>query len=296
MSDDERLAALIDGRLDERQRAELLERLALSEEDLEVLAEAGTITRELEEEDRVAAAASEATTTVIQLPARRQVSRYRGWMPIAAILAGVALGIGLWKAGPPGRRGSPVAVVDRLANADRQPPALDANPWGPKRGGADPEGFARGVRLGVRLTDLQLAARRGDPGAVQAAAASVASLLTPVPEASRELAFYKDLSKSAAPDTFGLGAHAAAVARKAGDEAVRLGAWAQAARIAAAERDAGFFADAPRELDRFAGAREVRRDAANAVRDIRADLPPDGPAGWARLSGHLDDLLGKAGQ
>lgn len=52
--DDERLSALLDGRLSDREREELLAHLAVSGDDLEVFAETAAILREMEEEDALA--------------------------------------------------------------------------------------------------------------------------------------------------------------------------------------------------------------------------------------------------
>src|SRR5215208_5211320 len=54
--DPERLAALLDGRLDERARSEILAQLAASEADLEVMADAAAVMREMEMAETLVAA------------------------------------------------------------------------------------------------------------------------------------------------------------------------------------------------------------------------------------------------
>jgi hypothetical protein len=303
MSDAERLAALIDGRLDERQRAELLARLAVSEKDLEVLADAGAVTRELEEEDRAAAAAGaeHGGADVIPLapPRARRVPRYR-WMPIAAVLAGIAVGGVYVASNPAAVAASPVAVVDHLENDDLPASAqLGPESWGtPDRGsGARLEPFARGVRLGVGLADLQVAVRSRDRVAVRVAAGEVSTLLKLVPAEASEASYYERvLQGKEAPSEADLKSRAGRVAKAADANAVALGAWARAARLAAAGGNAQFFTETHGELDRLAGANHLPKPVADALNKVKADLPRGRQPDWTRLPDDLERLLQAAGR
>lgn len=261
MKNAERLAALLDGRLDAHRRDELLTELAASEDDFDAYADAVAITAELEgaapevkpirtgPEVTPIQAEPEVTQTRVTaevMPIDAAPSRRRGlaprWMAIAAVLAGIALAPWLWTRYA-GGRGDLVAV-----EADALPPGWNASPWGVTRGANDgltPE--ARAVRLGARLVDVELAVRGRDPATAQLAT-ETAMLLEGIPDApaAPAAAIYRQVARRA-------GEHAErlrplleqgreVVPQMAGEEGVRLGAWLESARIAAANRDRGFFA------------------------------------------------------
>jgi hypothetical protein len=297
MADAERLAALLEGRLDERQRAELLERLALSEDDLELLADAAAVAQEIEEEDRAVevVGAAEGDRGIVPLPVRRPPPRLR-WLPLAAVFVGVAVAGVLTQTGLGRRDRSPMAVVDHLASADQPPPAgLDPTPWVDSRGSEDRlSTFARGVQLGVRLADLQLARGRDAPEA-HALSAEVAKMLDAVPGTAQEASFYGDVAPGASPKE--LRRHALTVAKLADSTAVALGAWVQAARIAAWRHDAEFFRRTPDPLDgRSSAPAGMKPQAVAALNAVRADLSAKGPPDWSRLDTELYTLLRTAGR
>lgn len=256
--DPERLAALLDGRLDERQRAEVLERLASSDEAFEAYADAVAATRELEASDE-----AEGVTPLAPRRGRRWWRRPGGhWLAIAATVAGVTVSTVLWTRlrapdlDDPGR----FAMLLEAEGAGL-PAAWDARPWSVTRGPGDPlTPEARAVRLGVRLTDLEVAVRGGDPR-VPELAAEIGALLEDVPAAGPVAAVYREVGRRSgeSPERLEplLEQGRVAVARAAGEDYVRLGAWAEAARIAAARRDEEFFR-----------SRETR-----AVLDWAVDLP-----------------------
>ena len=77
-------------------------------------------------------------------------------------------------------------------------------------------------------------------------------------------------------------------------DALQLGAWAEAARLAAVRRDAAFFRDGPTRpmLDR--AAQLAPSDSARAaVREVRRLLPGAAGPRWKELAGALDRLLGE---
>ena len=87
----EELAALLDGKLDQSRRAELLARLGSSEEALEAYANASAVVNELEAGDTTRSTAPSKLTG----RAPRRVPRW-SWMAIAAALAGIAVAPWLW--------------------------------------------------------------------------------------------------------------------------------------------------------------------------------------------------------
>ena len=276
--DPERLAALLDGRLGQTERAELLSRLAASEQSLEAHADAVAVANELE-------------------PRRRQLPTIR-WIAIAAVLAGIALAPWLWTRLRPSAPDEPGRFVALLAARSAGLPAgLEDSPWGSVRGADEPlTADARAVRLGARLVDLELAVQRGDTVAARVAA-DVSALLEGIPAAGPVSAMYRDIGQraGAAPrDLEPLLAEAGSAAAKlAGPDLVRLGAWVEAARIAAAAHDAGFFGARQSratlaDAGTLAGLTEPARAALGRVQaTVAAEHAPD----WSALGRDLTELL-----
>jgi hypothetical protein len=78
---------------------------------------------------------------------------------------------------------------------------------------------------------------------------------------------------------------------------VALGAWAEAARLAAGERDAGFFrARATREaLERAARDQALPADARAGVERVRAALAASAAPDWGTLEREAARILASAG-
>jgi len=296
--DPERLAALLDGRLEGRARDEALAQLAASDDDaLGAYADAVAVQRELDAED---AASVPAASGAKVLPFRRR------WMPpapllaLAAVLAAVALGIGGWwargaaDAGDPGRYAA-------LLRRPGVPAEWDAAPWAATRavdGPLDPR--ARAVRLGARITDLQASAAARDAAGTRQAAADVAALLDSLPAAGAAAAVYDEVGRRAGEPAAALepvlerGRRTAA--RLAGEDGVALGAWAEAARLAAARRDAAFFRsrDTRAALDRAAPSGAVPPAARAALDRLRSASA--GEPDWTALQRDAAELLAAAGR
>ncbi len=309
-----RLAALLDGRLGVAEREQLLGELAASDDALGAYADAAAALGELEREGIVpepagpvrpvagpaatpapnAPGAAPGSTPVVSLaeaPARRRPFGgwpVRRWAAVAAA-AVVAAGPALWwrtqpddgaTAGVP----SSVALLAPEARSAGLPAGWDGTPWRVTRGAGDPlTAEARAVRVGARVTDLELAAAAGDTAAARAVAADVAALLDEVPGGGAAAAAYRALDA-------GAGAAALARARRdaalvAGEEGFAFGAWLEAARVAAARRDAAFFRSGASRaaLERLRGSTEGERVlAAAAARE---------PAAWPALGDALAALL-----
>ena len=277
--DPERLAALLDGRLSKAERAELVSRLAASEQTLEAYADAAAVAGELQ-------------------PGRRRWLPPVRWIAIAAALAGLALAPWLWTRARSGARDDPGRFVALLASRTGSLPAgLDANPWGSVRGPDQAlTAGARAARLGARLVDLELAVQRRDTMAA-AMAADIIALLDWVPAAGPVSAMYRDIGARAGAPPRELEPHLARAARAAaalaGPDLVQLGAWAEAARIAAARQDTRFFhARQSRETlaraDTLAGLTMPARAALGRVQPaLAAGRTPD----WSALGRDLTELL-----
>ncbi|HET6764429.1 MAG TPA: hypothetical protein VFH27_12175 [Longimicrobiaceae bacterium] len=213
---------------------------------------------------------------VIALDVERTRRRGPGWkavLPIAAVVAGLSVLPVVWKSGraetDPG-----VYAHQGSFGAAGLPAGWNRAPWSATRGaddGLSPR--ARAVRLGVAITDLELAVAANDPRAAEIAG-DVQRLLEPVPAAGAISQYYDGI---AAGQVNGPAAEAAvgkarlAIARLPDGEMVLTGAWLEAARLAAARHDAAFFATAEsREQLRKARASEevpaqARSDLSNAV-------------------------------
>jgi hypothetical protein len=308
MTNAERLAALLDGQLGAHRREELIAELAASDDDIEAYADAVAITAELEAAPEVtpidASAGAVATTPEPEgaapgvTPIHAAPSRRRGlaprWMALAAVLAGIALAPWLWTrfTADPG-----LVAVEAAA----LPAGWDASPWGTTRGAGDPmTEEARAVRLGARLVDVELAVRGRDPAAAQLAT-ETAILLEGISGAAPAAGIYHEVARRAGEPAERLEplleVGRKTVPQTAGEEGVRLGAWIESARIAAAMRDRGFFASrATRSrLERMARDPSLPPAARSAVTRIQAEVGSGGAPEWSILERELSGLLRSLG-
>jgi hypothetical protein len=309
MKNAERLAALLDGRLDAHQRDELLTELAASEDDFGAYADAVAITAELEgaapevtpinavREVTPISAEPEVTPTEVApgvTPIHAAPSRRRGlaprWLAIAAVLGGIALAPWLWT-----RFAADRGLI--AVEADALPAGWDASPWGATRGPGDPlTAEARAVRLGARLVDVELAVRGRDPATAQLAT-ETAMLLEGIPGAAPAASIYREVARRAGEPAERLDPlldrGREVVPQIAGEEGVKLGAWFESARIAAAARDDGFFASrATRsQLERMARDSSLDPSARDGVERIRAATVSSGDADWNTVQREVTTLL-----
>jgi hypothetical protein len=272
------LARLLDGALDERERADLLARILGDEEAQAVLADAAAALESLE-----AGASPDANAGSAVQPgapgfdaaiargdldagddtrtggrgagpaepvpfAKPNARRAGGWLALAAILA--LLSVVPWmvlrdRAPVEDTPSRMVALLD--ARQEGLPRGWDPDPW-PVRRAAEPalSDDARAARVGARLVALELALGSGDVPGTARFAADIAALLEPVPAASPAARLYGEVSARAAEGTTVVAPLAergeAGVLALLG-EPLLFGAAAETARIAALRRDARFFRD-----------------------------------------------------
>lgn len=294
--DDERLSALLAGRLEGPEREELLAHLSTSEEDAEVAINAAAILREMEEEDAEAAAAGGAQPALsprhdVVPPSVQQ--RARGWprktprWAVPLVLAGLGV-LGFWATqGRISPAPGPLQVAAALSEPERSLPAdwVESAPLPGDRGEDDRSAVAAGVylarlavsiRAGDATTTTLLAGRaadRYDAGVLrqiqQRAGAPADSLLPLLETATTRLESLYD------PDY------------------LRAGAWIEAARLAAEREDAGFFAhrDTRAMLDHIERTTSENPDAQGDIARIRAALSADGGLDWTALETGLNSLL-----
>ncbi len=301
-TDDERLAAFLDGRMDARRRQETLARFTASAEEREALAVTADILRELEEEDAEAARAAGAESKgagVIPLHSRRPArTRILQWVAIAAVLAGIALVTGRALQGRDPVAGEPVRLAARLEHADEGLPAgwTEQRPWSSVRGegGASTAGEqrARSARAGAMLVDLSVAVQARDAAATRVLAAQLAARFDP--QGGRAGAL-RQIADGAGGDPERLqpliGEATERIAGGLDADALRLGAWTEAAGLAAARQDAAFFKDraTQRTLD-DAGRLTQADPAANAALQRVRLLAPADPPRWDALVPAIDAL------
>lgn len=294
----ERIAALLDGRLEERERADLLAHLATSDDAYEAFVDAAAVTRELE-------GGESGTDNVISLPAiRRAPGRWTsrtGWFALAAVIAGVAVLPFLQTSIREPQYGDPGRFVGMLKSDDAGlPPGWNGRPWTTTRGASDPlTPRARAVRLGARLVDLELGVRAQD-SSVAVLAAEIAALLEDIPASGAVAATYRDFQKSRAERPMELQSTLeqgrVGVARLAGEEPVEWGAWLEGARISLARGDVEYIESrASRALLRRVSARNDFNPLGRAAIDRVLEAATAGVRDRDRVSEDLTSLLRAAG-
>jgi hypothetical protein len=311
----ERLAALLDGRVDHDRRAAILVEVADSDEVAAVLAEAAAVLRELEMDDagEVDAATAYGITaaappvggehapeelTGVRVPApppdapssaagravstvRRSSSWWRRAAPwLAAAVALLAL-VPLLRHDQAIQTPADVFGV-RLAVETRRQAAIEAPPaWSTSRSSQTAlSSEARAARLGVRLADLQLAVERRDPAA-PALARDVALLLSDLDGGAPLVAHYEGIAGS--PE----------VAEADLREALRLGREAVVTAVGPGAEDILALAAWARfgQAAVLAGDRAFLEDERGRMLLERAGVAvaPDGPA--AQAIARLSSLL-----
>jgi hypothetical protein len=221
---------------------------------------------------------------------------HRRWYAAAAGIAAIA--VGSWLFARLRELGSDPADGGKLlASAGvRLPPGWDGQPWTATRGATEPlSADARAARLGARLTDLEVAVAARDSGAA-VIAGDIAFLLSGIDASGPLTTIYEAVRRRAGEPadqlTPLLEDGRDAVARLAGAESVALGTWAEAARLAAATRNVGFFRSPATRLV-LGGDGVSQRDptAARAAQRIRALAAGGNSTDWTTLESATTELL-----
>ena len=319
--DPERMAALLDGRLEAQARDQLLAELANSEDGLGTLSDTAALLRNLElaeaSPDVVPApdhaenvAQPAAVDVVAQKPLtllsstgdshdatkqrRQRTSSPRSWA-IAAALVGI-VGIGLWyrSTAATGRLNYPADMIALLNTPEGVHPAPVA--WSTTRGPADRlSASARGVRFGARATEIEIAARSRDASTVARLAAEMATLLNGAKGSGLAVQLYEQIATTSQPvQVDQLRERWDTAITLLDRESALLGAWLVTAREAVAQRDGGFFQKpGSRDVIRSLGARipsapSVERQA---VGDLESLAQGATPSSWDALDRALTTLL-----
>jgi hypothetical protein len=282
--DAERLASLLDGRVDEQARATLLTQIAASDDALEDLVVASGILAEVESHREAGRAGR---------PERPRRWRRNGWFAIAAVLVAVlALPwvIGKRDPSPNARRG-----IEEMLSTDRPalPPGWTEHLWAPSRGATTTLPHdARAVRLGAYLVDFEAARRSADPRA-RDIAASIAALLDDIPGGVVLAAPYRAATTG---DVSPAVAARPAVVEAAGVVPVAVGVWTERARLAAARHDSAFFAALPfTDVERWMEQTNATPSARAALAHVRESARVTGPRDWGPLQSDLETILSELG-
>ncbi|MFN2317481.1 MAG: hypothetical protein ABR551_02825 [Gemmatimonadales bacterium] len=277
----EQLAALLDGTLSREERAKLLVELAGSPEDVALLLESAAI------------AGEETTSEVVSLVPRRP---WRWWGLAVAATVATVVAVSLLRAPA---EPEVLALVTQLDG--RTPPGEDwaAAPWtgtrGFEDGGVDP---VLAFRVGVRLVDLETAARGGQPEVAARMADELSRLLGATAGGTPFAARYALLGEVAPEGE--RRALAAEVSRLWGESPwLDAGAWLRAAQLATILEDETFFAEnstAKRRLDALVPAIEGAQAGGDAtfatgLRAVADLLSRPGTPDWGELGGRLSRLL-----
>jgi hypothetical protein len=313
MRDAERLAAMLDGRVDERERARLLALLAASEIAFDAVVDAAAVRADVADAEPLAAQprsvpaggppvaarpdAAERVTAVVSPRAARAFGGWRARAALAAGVAAIALAATLLLRGPSSGAENPHAIASLLAQRAHDAAAWQPGAWGSTRAAGDPLTVdTRAVRLGALLVGLTVADRESRPEA-GAIAADVAALIAAVPAGGPLAAHYARIAERPvdASNRTLLAEGAAALGGLVPVDWLRAGAWLESARVAAAARDEAFL----RRPETAAAMRDVRAlrplpDAA-AVPLERVDAllaaPLDHAAAWSALEAALAAAL-----
>ncbi|HET8622559.1 MAG TPA: hypothetical protein VFM14_03275 [Gemmatimonadales bacterium] len=289
--DPEKLAALMDGRLADAERTDLLAHLARSPEALEIHADAAAVLGELESKSgKVVPLVSPRAAGGRRLPPR--------WLAAAAILAGVALAGPLFYATRSDPDGAGFSARLREHGA-LLPAGVDDRPWTTVRGAVTDAltPGARAGRAGALSVDLEIAVWSRDTAAASRLASELAALLGGVPAGAPVAAMYHVAAQRAAaqPEELQplLDRAADAAGKLTEPDVYRLAAWAEASRIAAAQRRPEFFqAGENRSLLEWASEiKTLPEGAAPVLERLRSALPSPGVPDWTALDRDLAELL-----
>ena len=299
--DDERLAALLEGRLEGQERDELLAYLANAGEDYQVFANSAAVLREIEEEE--AAQAQKADEQVSHLPAREVPPSVRSaWKParrrpralrwaVPTVLAWLVALVLYLRSGDDGPRSGAVQLAALLETADQGVPAdWTAYPWPGKRGTSAGGSRTDGARAGAMLVDLSVAVQARN-------AADTRRIVRDLQLFDEQGVALGEIAARAGQPSDSLRPRMQQAAERLEGlyerDFVRLGAWAQAGRLAARRRDAAYFAtdDVRGMLEPAEGLTRGDAPAQQALSAVRATLPAEGAPRWDVLETAFRDLL-----
>jgi hypothetical protein len=298
---DEEIGALLDGRVPEPRRTELLTRLAADDADYDVFADTAAVLREAEEEGSAAKESvvdSEVVRETKVIPLRPR--RASGWrspavrsLAAAAVLATTVLVPVLRTRMIANRWRSPEHLYAALATPGAQLP----QPVGVKRGGGpEADGTGTAARLGIMHMDMVVLVNAGDTAQASLLAGEAAALLGNVGGAGEVATAYTQVRDSTqwerATVLDRLAAARVEAAELTDPDYFALGAWTEAARLAANQRDAAFFTERGRRkaLEQAVSLEGLNDDAKAAATRLLAVQEQGTIQDWTSVSSDLAAL------
>jgi hypothetical protein len=298
LTTDERIAALLDGKLGEQERAALLAELGLSRDELEILLNSAATLSELEEEDRAAGVIpiTAHRLTETHAPKRERPPVWRRPAVLSAAAAAVlAIGGGLVLTRE--RGASPTRAVAELSDPGRGLPNTVPSPFSANRGNGQMSGRRQSVRYGALAADLEIAAIGNNLERFHALADSISELLAETGDRVA-LSDYAELAeRPTIPPRDLIERLQAETAGTMDRELVAFGNWLEAARVAAFYGDQRFFRSriSTRYLHGSAMPGQPTRAAQTALQRARAAIRKEGGPDWKALNDALSGLLAEAG-
>jgi hypothetical protein len=237
----EQIAALIDGRVSDKERSSLLKKLGESDDDLEVMADAAAAVSDLR-----ASARSGVNGNANAVSISSNLSRWRHWrtatIVTASIAAAAAAVVIIRPLGVRNARGfrNPNEMVAMLSDKSALPRDWSYTPWTVQRGSPTATDTTVYIRIGVRAADLELAIQARDEVIATRAAIDLETLFADVPGGAAIGNVYGSLAEE--PRSLSKVAQARLVLRESPrQDLIELGAWLETARIASDRADAAWF-------------------------------------------------------
>jgi hypothetical protein len=323
--DDNDKARFLEATMAEEERARAVAHLSTSDEDAEDIGDAAYLLREMEgggvladEPDAAAGStvpgdaepADDGTKVIPFRPPSTQRPRRRipaQWLALAAVLAGVLLvPFALSRSGSRGL-GDPGEYAAQLSNRQAGLSAdwINDRPWSTTRSGGTGDPLAenaRAARLGALHVDLEIAAAAGQGEQMAVLCGQIQAQLGQVTNGGVAAAPYEELCGSN-----GLSSQEQQRLLRDGSENlvaflpadyVSLGAWAEAARLAAQRRDPAFFdaKQSRKALDQLPEIPEITPSARAAAEQVHAAVQAGVEGRWDTLETALADLLKELGR
>jgi hypothetical protein len=302
------VSRFIDQQMDEPEHDSAVAHLSTSDADAELVADATYMLGDLEAQDAefvsAGVGASDEAGVIPFAPPSTTRTRPRRiparWLALAAVLAGVMLTPLALSRGRAGDAGD-FAVL--LAERQSGLPAgwiERSRPWSVQRGGGDAViDDALAARLGALHLDLELAVAGRQAEQTEDVAGQITARLdnSGIGAVAIAAAPYREISARAGEEPDAL-APLLAQGRKSivgfvSGDAFDLGAWAEAARLAAHQRDAAFFGTraSRKMLDRAASLDTLDEETRTSIDALREAGRADGEPDWAAVARHADQLL-----
>lgn len=315
--DNNDLARFLDRAMSEEERGSTVAHLSESDADAGVVGDAAYLLRDLEGEDGVVVIDDDAAedhphaddvdtgtdpkVVPLRPPSTRRTWRRAParWLALAAVLAGVLLvPLALSRSGSR----DPGDFADLLANRGAGLPAgWDQRGWSVTRGeGNVVADTTLSAQLGALQVSLEVAAAASQADATTRLAGAIAGRLGDVQGSGPVAAAYRDIESRAQEPAETLVPSVTdareSLAAFVEEDYFNLGAWAQAATIAAKRRDAAFFhARASRKLlDRAASLPSLDDNTRATVEALRTAARAD-QLSWSVLETQTSTLLQQIG-